>query len=73
MDERVPPSPLRPSATELGMPEHVPCPFCGGSDTELHSAFGPQLSVASYWCLPCRSPFEWIKWQPRNPADGKAR
>ena len=31
----------------------------------LHSPFGPQLSVATYWCLRCRSPFEWLKWTPR--------
>jgi hypothetical protein len=63
---------LQPTARELGMPEHVPCPFCRGEDTELHSAFGPQLSVATYWCTPCRSPFEWIKWSSRVRGDGSA-
>ena len=63
-----------PDAKALGMPEHVPCTFCGGQETELHSAFGPQLSVATYWCRRCHSPFEWIKWrrrrEPGAPADG---
>jgi hypothetical protein len=53
-----------PTAAEYGIPESVPCPFCGGAHTELHSPFGPQLSVATYWCRACRSPFEWLKWQP---------
>ena len=60
------PKPTAPDAQALGLPEHVPCTFCGGENTELHSAFGPQLSVATYWCLRCRSPFDYIKWQPRH-------
>jgi hypothetical protein len=55
-----------PDAAELGLPAHVPCTFCDGDDTELHSAFGPQLSVATYWCRRCHSPFDFIKWQPRR-------
>jgi hypothetical protein len=55
-----------PDAEAFGLPVHVACPFCGGHETELHSAFGPQLSVATYWCRRCHSPFEWIKWQPRR-------
>lgn len=54
---------------DVGLPEHVSCPFCGQQDTELHSPFGPQLSVATYWCRRCRSPFEWIKW--RGSREGK--
>ena len=56
-------------AESYGLPEHVECPFCHRADaTELHSPFGPQLSVATYWCRRCRSPFDYIKWQPRRPA-----
>lgn len=51
----------QPSATDYGLPEHVSCPFCGDDDTELHSPFGPQLSVASYWCRRCRTAFDWVK------------
>lgn len=50
-------------AARVGLPAHVTCPFCGHDDTELHSPFGPQLSVATYWCRRCRSPFEWLKWR----------
>lgn len=56
-----------PDAKAHGLPEHVRCTFCNGEDTELHSAFGPQLSVATYWCRRCHSPFDYIKWQP-HPA-----
>lgn len=49
-------------AAELGYPETTSCPFCGGSETELHSAFGSALSVATYWCLRCRTAYDWIKW-----------
>lgn len=49
------------SATELGLPEHVRCPFCDGYDTELLSAFGSQLSVATYWCRRCATACESFK------------
>lgn len=54
---------IRPVAADYGLPESVICPFCEQSETELHSAFGPQLSVTTYWCRRCHSPFEYIKWQ----------
>ena len=45
------------------MPEAPECTFCGGGETELMNAFGSQLSVATYWCRACRSPFEFMKWR----------
>lgn len=51
-----------------GLPEAPPCPFCEGTSTELQSAFGSQLSVATYWCRDCRSPFEFMKWGPGRHA-----
>ena len=45
------------------------CPFCGTSRTELHSPFGSALSVATYWCMSCRTAFEWVKWGA-VPAEG---
>lgn len=45
-----------------GLPEAPTCPFCDGADTELMSAFGAHASVSTYWCKPCRSPFEMMKW-----------
>jgi hypothetical protein len=61
------------SAADFGLPEHVSCPFCEGNDTSLHSPFGPQLSVASYWCRRCSTAFEWMKWEPdRSGPDATA-
>jgi ring-1,2-phenylacetyl-CoA epoxidase subunit PaaD len=57
------PTPFRPTAAELNLPDHVRCPFCEHEETELHSAFGPQLSVATYWCRRCHTAFDWIKRQ----------
>lgn len=64
----------KPDAADFGLPDRVICPFCEQMETELHSAFGPQLSVATYWCRRCHSPFEFIKWQPRgnDPSAGSA-
>jgi hypothetical protein len=60
------------SASDFGLPEHVTCPFCGETDTSLHSPFGPQLSVASYWCRRCSTAFEWMKWEPHHRESGAA-
>lgn len=49
------------TATDLGLPEHPACPFCGRRDTELHAPFGGQLSVVTYWCHRCRTAFERFK------------
>ena len=51
-----------PDAAEYGLPEHAECPFCDNRRTELHSPFGPQLSVATYWCHDCQTAFEFVKW-----------
>jgi len=57
-----------PDAAAYGLPEHVACPFCEQEDTELHSPFGPQLSVATYWCRRCHTAFDFLKW--RGTSDG---
>ena len=49
--------------SDFGIPDAVPCPFCEARETELHSAFGAHLSVVTYWCRPCRTAFEWMKWE----------
>jgi hypothetical protein len=56
-----------PEALEYGLPERVSCPFCERAETELHSPFGTALSVATYWCLRCRTAFEWVKWDAPAP------
>ena len=50
-------------AADFGLPEHAQCPFCSGSNTELHSPFGSQLSVCTYWCKRCFTAFEFMKAQ----------
>ena len=56
------------NAADYELPAQVMCPFCRKSeDTELHSPFGPQLSVATYWCRTCFAPFDYLKWRPRPP------
>lgn len=53
------------------LPASPPCPFCEQTDTELMNAFGSQLSVATYWCRSCRSPFEFMKWLAGDGQEGK--
>lgn len=48
-----------------GLPDSPSCPFCEGTETELHSLFGSHASVTTYWCRDCRSPFEVMKWGRR--------
>jgi hypothetical protein len=52
---------MRLTASEFGLPEQVTCPFCQDRQTELHSAFGSQLAVATYWCRRCFTAFEYVK------------
>jgi ring-1,2-phenylacetyl-CoA epoxidase subunit PaaD len=39
----------------------APCPFCGSTDTELESAFGPTLCRSTHFCRTCRNAFEAFK------------
>jgi hypothetical protein len=55
-----------PDAAAYGLPVHVRCPFCERDETELHSPFGPQLSVATYWCHRCHTAFDFVKWAARS-------
>jgi len=41
----------------------VRCPFCDSSDTRRESDFGTTLAYAQYYCLSCRTVFEWVKWE----------
>lgn len=57
-----PPGPAHDAAA-YNLPAHPECPFCRKAETALHSPFGPQLSVATYWCTPCHTAFEYLKWR----------
>lgn len=37
------------------------CPFCGSSNTELRSEFGPTACKSLYACAGCQQPFEYFK------------
>jgi ring-1,2-phenylacetyl-CoA epoxidase subunit PaaD len=41
--------------------EHVSCPHCGGSNTELRSMFGSTLCRSIHYCLDCKQGFERFK------------
>jgi ring-1,2-phenylacetyl-CoA epoxidase subunit PaaD len=42
-------------------PDPVACPYCGATDTELRSEFGPTACKAIRFCPSCRQPFEQFK------------
>jgi len=41
--------------------EHVACPHCGSSNTELRSMFGSTLCRSIHYCLDCKQGFERFK------------
>jgi ring-1,2-phenylacetyl-CoA epoxidase subunit PaaD len=47
--------------TDLDIFEHVACPRCNGTDTELKNAFGPTLCRSIHYCNTCREAFEQFK------------
>lgn len=47
--------------TDIGLPAHAECPFCGSADTRLENPFGPTPCRALYYCSGCRNPFEQFK------------
>jgi ring-1,2-phenylacetyl-CoA epoxidase subunit PaaD len=47
--------------TDIDVLEHVPCPRCNGTDTELRNPFGPTLCRSIHYCNTCREAFEQFK------------
>ena len=47
--------------TEIGLPSAAKCPFCGSTNTQNESPFGPTPCRALYYCNKCRNPFEQFK------------
>ncbi|MFP5299444.1 MAG: 1,2-phenylacetyl-CoA epoxidase subunit PaaD [Actinomycetota bacterium] len=47
--------------TEIGLPKHAECPFCGSTNTHNENAFGPTPCRSLYYCDDCRNPFEQFK------------
>jgi ring-1,2-phenylacetyl-CoA epoxidase subunit PaaD len=55
------PPPTGQVFTDLDVLEHVACPRCNGTDTELKNAFGPTLCRSIHYCNTCREAFEQFK------------
>ncbi len=55
------PVPLTLGPTRTGAAAPVPCPHCGGTDTEELSRFGSTACKALWRCRACREPFERVK------------
>jgi ring-1,2-phenylacetyl-CoA epoxidase subunit PaaD len=47
--------------TDIDVLEHVPCPRCNGTNTELKTPFGPTLCRSIHYCLDCKEAFEQFK------------
>lgn len=47
--------------TQIGLPAHAECPFCGSHNTRNENAFGPTPCRSLYYCESCRNPFEQFK------------
>jgi hypothetical protein len=41
----------------------VRCPFCESTNTRKESDFGTTLAYAQFYCIDCRTVFEWLKWE----------
>jgi ring-1,2-phenylacetyl-CoA epoxidase subunit PaaD len=47
--------------TDIDILEHVPCPRCSGTNTELKNPFGPTLCRSIHYCNTCKEAFEQFK------------
>ncbi|WP_425577290.1 hypothetical protein [Nocardioides endophyticus] len=46
----------------------VACPHCPSTMVEVLSLVGSAASEVLFYCLECRSCFNWLKWQHELPA-----
>ncbi len=46
---------------DLDILEHVACPRCDGTNTQLKNPFGPTLCRSIHYCLDCKEAFEQFK------------
>jgi ring-1,2-phenylacetyl-CoA epoxidase subunit PaaD len=62
----------RSALREYGIsPESDRCPYCGSSDTELSSDFGPTPCRSTHFCRGCRNVFEGFKLKVRAQGEGR--
>lgn len=51
---------------QIGRPQPVTCPYCGGEGSHEDTAFGPTPCRAIRYCPSCRNPFEAFKPKTRE-------
>lgn len=49
----------------------VECPFCGSTDVAKESDFGSEISKEKYYCNGCKTVFERIKYDGKQPDTGR--
>ena len=57
-------------STESAEPT-VECPFCASTDVVKESAFGSEISKEKYYCNGCKTIFERIKYDGKQPDTGR--
>lgn len=55
------PPPKGAIVEDIDILEHVQCPQCGGTNTDMESPFGPTLCRSLHYCRDCRESFQQIK------------
>ena len=55
------PPPKHNRIIDLDILQHVKCPYCNSSDTEVKSPFGPTLCRSIHYCNNCKQAFEQFK------------
>ena len=55
------PPPLHSGLIQIQILEHVKCPYCGSTNTELKTPFGPTLCRSLHYCSNCLQAFEQFK------------
>ena len=46
---------------DIDILEHVPCPHCNSTNTDLKTPFGPTLCRSMHYCNDCKQMFEQFK------------
>jgi len=55
------PPPKHEGEITMALLEHVPCPFCNSTNTEMKTPFGPTLCRSLHYCNDCLQAFEGFK------------
>jgi ring-1,2-phenylacetyl-CoA epoxidase subunit PaaD len=55
------PPPSKMVFSDLDILDHVPCPRCDSTNTEIKNTFGPTLCRSIHYCHSCHEAFEQFK------------